>query len=297
MVDSGAKNFKIVGAGVSIGQPRKGVEKTADILKAEGIENFMNSDKTQWVDIVREIPYVLDQERVTPIRNVREIGEYSKRLFDCIVNNIGADDFLLTIGGDHSIASPSITALLKVHNSNLGIIWLDAHGDCNTPETSPSGNFHGMPVAHALGLIQDDQLMWGQTLLNVSQVAQIGIRDLDPLEKELMDRIGLFYFTMDQVNELGIEHCIRAAMQHVDPNNDKMIHLSLDVDGFDPTLFPGTGTPVPGGLTFDHYNVILSHLRACKERFRSMDLAEINYTIERETTMQNVKEILRLTFT
>lgn len=297
MVDSGASAFKIIGAGVSIGQPRKGVEKTAEILKAEGIENLMNPEKTQWVEIVQEGEYTPEPERLHPIRNVREIGEYSKRLYDSIVNNITADDFLLTIGGDHSIASPSITALLKVHNNNLGIIWLDAHGDCNTPDTSPSGNFHGMPVAHALGLFSDENLMWGQPKLEVSQIALIGIRDLDPLEGVLMDQMGMLYFTMSQVNELGIEHCIKAAMEHVDPNNDKMIHLSLDVDGFDPTLIPGTGTAVPGGLTFDHYHVILSHLRACKERFRSMDLAEINFTIEKETTLQNVKEMIRLTFT
>ena len=154
------KNFKIVGAATSIGQPRNGVEKTSDILKEEKIESLIHPTRCEWLDIVYEAPYEHEPIRTKPVRNVEGVGAYLKTLNESIRNNVHESDFLITFGGDHSIASATISAVSEVYGSNLGIIWIDAHGDCNTPETSPSGNFHGMPVAHLLGLFTDPNLEW-----------------------------------------------------------------------------------------------------------------------------------------
>ena len=290
------KIFKIVGAATSIGQPKNGVEKTSDVLKAERIENLIHPDRCEWVDIIYEAPYEHEPIRTKPIRNVEGVGAYLKSLYEAITTRVTESDFLITIGGDHTIASATISAVSQVYGQNLGIIWIDAHGDCNTPETSPSGNFHGMPIAHLLNLITDPNLEWGQPKFSVQQFALIGIRDLDPLEKGLVDRIGLTYYTMKQVNELGIDYCIKSALKQVDPENNNKIHFSVDVDGLDPSLFPGTGTAVDSGLTFEHYSVVVQHLKALGERFVSMDVVEINYDIEKERTLEATKELIRITF-
>lgn len=290
------KNFKIVGAATSIGQPRNGVEKTSDVLKAEKIENLIHPTRCEWLDIVYEGPYEQEPIRTKPLRNVEGVGAYLKSLYDTITTRVNESDFLITIGGDHTIASATISAVSHIHGPDLGVIWIDAHGDCNTPDTSPSGNFHGMPVAHLLSLFTDPHLEWGQPKLTVQQFALIGIRDLDPLEVNLVNSIGLVYYTMKQVEELGIDHCIKSALKSVDPDNNRKIHFSVDVDGLDPSVFPGTGTAVDAGLTLDHYSVVVQHLKELGPRFVSMDVVEINFDIEREKTLEATKELMRITF-
>lgn len=290
------RTLKIIGAALSLGQTKFGVNRSPYIMQAEQIEQ-LSHPKAIWAEIIEETAYIPEDPRINPIRNRMELGVYNRKLYSSILNNVSADDFLLSIGGNHSIASTTISALLNIHKSNLGVIWVDAHGDCNTPDTSPTGNYHGMPLAHVLGLFRDkEHLNWGQPELDLSSIAMIGIRDLDPKEKELMDRIGLVYFTMEKVKARGIEKVMQDAMKHVDPKGKKMMHLSLDVDGLDPSLFPGTGTAVSEGLTMEDYQVIAKHMRNCEDRFRSMDLVELNFGIEKVITMENAKQVLKYTF-
>lgn len=289
------KNIKILGSAVSIGQPKKGVEHTPAVLKIEKIESLI-SPKAQWVEIINQPDYTVEKLRQAPIRNLPELAKVNKRIYDAIVHYASPSEFFLTIGGDHSIGSSTLTALHKVHKGNLAVIWIDAHGDFNTPLTSPSGNYHGMPLAHAIGLFKETEYFdWGQQNLPLSSIAMIGVRDLDLEENMLMDSTGLLYYTMDQVRTKGITEVMKEIMTRIDPKNNKMIHVSLDVDGLDPHLFPGTGTAVPGGLTFEHYSKIISTVRNT-DRFVSMDLVEVNLEIEKEITLMNVKEIIKRTF-
>ena len=118
-----------------------------------------------------------------------------------------------------------------------------------------------MPLAHALGLFKEPQYFdWGQDVIDIGSVAMIGIRDLDHEEKILMDASGLMYFTMTAVRKLGIKNVMDRIFKKIDPDNSKMIHMSVDVDGFDPSLFPGTGTAVPGGLNFEDYKQIMKRI-------------------------------------
>ena len=125
----------------------------------------------------------------------------------------------------------------------------------------------------------------------------VGIRDIDPEEKYLMDSTGLLYYTMTAIREKGIRRVMSEIMKKIDPHNNKMLHISLDVDGFDPTLFPGTGTAVPGGLNFEDYKAIMSKVRSIGNRFVSMDIVEVNLGIEKDITLMNVKELIKHTFT
>ena len=291
------KNIKILGSAVSIGQPKKGVENTPIVLKNEKIEKLMQTN-AQWVGIVNQPRYTIEKFRAAPIRNLPELAKTNKSIYDAILKHSTPDNFFLTIGGDHSIASSTVAAQLKVHKNKLAVIWIDAHGDYNTPLTSPSGNYHGMPLAHALGLFKEPQYFdWGQDYIPLNSIAMIGIRDLDSEEKLLMDSTGLLYYTMTQIKEKGMRRVISDIMKRIDPLNDKMLHVSLDVDGFDPSLFPGTGTAVPGGLDFNDYKVIMSKVRGIGERFVSMDIVEVNLGIEKDITLMNVKEIIKHTFT
>ena len=291
------KNIKILGNAVSIGQPKKGVEHTPAVLKIDKIEKLINPDKAEWADIINQPAYKIEKLRQAPIRNLPEIAKCNKWIYQAILKYAKPNEFCLNIGGDHSIGSSTLTALNKVHDDNLSVIWIDAHGDYNTPITSPSGNYHGMPLAHALGLFKESRYFdWGQKPLKVGNIAMIGLRDLDPEEKLLMDSSKLLYYTMTQVKMKGLESIMDEIFHQIDPGNNRMIHLSIEVDGFDPSLFPGTGTAVPGGLLFEDYSIIISRLRKLQKRFVSMDLVEVNLEIERDITLMNVRELLKQTF-
>lgn len=290
-------NIKILGSAVSIGQPRKGVENTPSVLQAEKIEDLISVGQVTWVETLVQQPYTYENPRINPIRNAHDLAKYNRMLYEKVLLHLSPENFLLTIGGDHSIGSATVGAMLKATNGNLGVIWVDAHGDCNTPDTSPSGNYHGMPVAHLLGLFQGPaEFQWDHPKLSVTSIVFIGIRDLDLEEKILMDRIGIRYYTMEMIHEMGIETVITEALSYIDPDGTKNIHMSFDVDSIDPQLVPGTGTIAPNGLTLNDYAIIAQKVKLTGDRFASMDLVEINFDIERNITLDSVKEIIRITF-
>jgi arginase len=291
-----ARKCKIIGSAVSIGQPLRGVENAPEELKQERIESLISRLSAEWVEIVRQPAYRYDPIRSEGIRNIPDLELYFRRLYDVILREVSAEDFLLTVGGDHSLASTTISAMLAVHSQNLAVVWLDAHGDCNTPETSPSGNYHGMPLGHVMGWFEDSRLMhWGQPKLRKEAVVLVAIRDLDPLEEQKMIEEGIRFYTMREIRSRGIDEVMGEAMKYVDPLGEKMIHFSLDVDGLDPSLVPGTGTLAAGGMDLEEFRVVAKHLKAAGDRFRSMDLVEVNLAIEREKTLETTKRLLAIT--
>mmetsp|Transcript_6754 Transcript_6754/g.16527 ORF Transcript_6754/g.16527 Transcript_6754/m.16527 type:complete len:561 (+) Transcript_6754:376-2058(+) len=195
--------------------------------------------------------------------------------------------FQLTVGGDHTIACPTIAAMSQIY-PDLCVIWIDAHGDCNNPKTSPSGHYHGMPAAHVMGWF--DQHPKGfetwmpnsdprQPIIDPRNFCFIGLRDIDPGEAELMRNSDLHYFTMRDVDEVGVSNVIKEALRRIDPNSRRPIHLSFDIDGCDPGIAPGTGTCARGGLTYREAHFICEEL-ALTRRLVSMDLVEINPVLD-----------------
>lgn len=196
-------------------------------------------------------------------------------------------NFVITVGGDHSLAIGSVTGMLR-HYRDLGVIWVDAHADIHTPDTSPSGNMHGCPISFLLGLQRSRDLMasspsWSwlhllaresidQFFLKPQNMVYIGLRDVELAERRYLQTLGILAFSMHEIEELGIAEVLNLSLRHL---NGKAIHLSFDIDSIDPLLAPSTGTPVPAGLT-EREGLYICRRLAASKRLVSMDLVEVN---------------------
>jgi arginase len=185
----------------------------------------------------------------------------------------------LVLGGDHSIAAGTVAgtaAHFRAAGSNVGVIWIDAHGDMNTPETSPSGNVHGMPLAATLGLGAREltHLRGYSPKVRPQNVVIIGIRDIDLAEAELIRQSGISTFTMREIDERGMFSVVNEAIERAS-DGTVGFHVSFDMDSLDPSIAPGVGTPVPGGLTYREAHLALEMI-ADTRRMVSMDVVEVN---------------------
>ncbi|KYN98352.1 arginase, putative [Plasmodium reichenowi] len=216
------------------------------------------------------------------IRNIKEIGIFSKNLFDTMSNELRKKNFVLNIGGDHGVAFSSILSSLQMYQ-NLRVIWIDAHGDINIPETSPSGNYHGMTLAHTLGLFKKKvpYFEWSEklTYLKPENTAIIGIRDIDTYEKIILKKCNINYYTIFDIEKNGIYNTICTALEKIDPDSNCPIHISLDIDSVDNVFAPGTGTVAKGGLNYREINLLMKILAETK-RVVSMDLVEYNPSLD-----------------
>ncbi len=185
------------------------------------------------------------------------------------VEELPEETFPIVLGGDHSLSMGSVSGVAA--RGPVGVVWVDAHGDFNTPETSPSGNIHGMPLAVLAGL-GHPRLVEAFKSLDPSHIVLIGVRSLDPGERRLLQELGVRVYTMHEVDRLGIARIAEEALEHLE---GLPLHLSLDADVLDPSLAPGVGTPVPGGLTYREAHLLME-LFAASGRVRSLDLVEVN---------------------
>ncbi|CAD7933259.1 unnamed protein product [Amoebophrya sp. A25] len=223
-----------------------------------------------------------------PVDNLHLVGPACQFVHDRVlqIQKERPGQFMLTVGGDHSVACPTICAMQKVY-PDLCVIWIDAHGDCNTPKSSPSGHYHGMPAAHVMGWFEHHPPgfeTWmskesTQPIVSPNNFCFIGLRDIDPSEAKLMRNSDLHFFTMRDVDERGIANVVKQALERIDPNKRRPIHLSFDIDGCDPSIAPGTGTCARGGLSYREAHYICEEL-ALTRRLVSMDLVEINPVID-----------------
>lgn len=196
-------------------------------------------------------------------------------------------DFPLILGGDHSIAIGTFSGISDFYRrqgKEIGLIWFDAHADMNTPETSPSGNLHGMPLAVLLGFGDEKltSLCNYQPKLNSKFLAHIGARDLDPGEKELIYRLGIreHFFTMSDIDKLGMAHCVEKAIE-IASKAPAGYAVTLDIDIIDPRFAPGSGTLVRGGITYREAHLALEII-AEKGGMRSFEIVEVNPTLDKE---------------
>jgi arginase len=176
--------------------------------------------------------------------------------------------FPIVLGGDHSLAMGSVSGVAR---GRIGVIWVDAHADFNTPETSPSGNIHGMPLAVLCGL-GHPRLTEVFQAVDPKDLVLIGVRSVDPGEARLLKELGVRVYTMHEVDRLGIAPIAEEALSYLE---GLPLHVSLDADVLDPTLAPGVGTPVPGGLSYREAHLLMEIL-ALSGRVRSLDLVEVN---------------------
>jgi arginase len=194
--------------------------------------------------------------------------------------------FPVTIGGDHSLALGTVSGAARP-GRRLGLIWLDAHSDINVPESSPSGNIHGMPVAHLLGLGDARLATIGGPAPKVlaEDIVMIGIRSVDSIERELLREHGITVYTMKEVDRLGIARISEMTLERL--SGLSHVHLSFDADALDPSIAPGVGTPVPGGLSYREAHLLME-LFADSGQITSLDLVEVNPVLDRENTTAKV---------
>lgn len=282
-----SRTVRILSAPVALGQDTHGVEEGPDALIGAGLAQQIS--QLGWnVAEVRAIDsknlHSNSPEGMLPahqsglkIKFPTALGTACGELAELARQSAQADEFVLTLGGDHSIAIGSIGGALLAR-PKLGVIWVDAHGDFNTPETSPSGHIHGMPLAFLTGLMQKYSLpsfAWLKNFLSQNQLVLVGIRSIDEDERKLMKSWGAHVFTMTEIDRYGIGEVMARAKDILLKSGNRPLHLSYDIDAVDPHFAPSTGTKVRGGLNYREAHFIAEDL-ASTGHLVGMDLVEIN---------------------
>lgn len=295
------KKVRLIGVRLDLGAGRRGVDMGPSAIRKAGLAERLRGLGYQVTDagnIAVDEPEV-QEVRDPKLRYLPEIARAMKTLAGQVEETLGAGEMPLVLGGDHSVAIGSIAGVAAYHRARgkkFGMIWLDAHGDANTPETTPSGNIHGMPQAVAFGrgareLVEIGGFAPGETKLLPENSSIIGARSIDRREKEVIQEIGLTVFTMDQIDRRGIYDVTAEAIEIATRGTDA-IHLSFDVDVMDPSVAPGVGTPCRGGITYRETHTAME-LIAETGLVRSMEVAEVNPILDvRNSTAEVAVEMI-----
>ena len=281
------ENISIIGFPIDLGSGRRGVDMGPSAMRIAGLQNKLKNlgyKVTDTGDIKIEI--MEKQKTGNPkLRYIDEILKTSGILADAVESVLDKNNFPLCIGGDHSMALGTIAGIssyCKKNNLKLGVIWIDAHTDMNTDKTTPSGNIHGMPLAASLGL-------GNKILVNLhgfspkllpENCAIIGIRSIDEEEKKNIIKLKIPVYTMTEIDKMGIHRIINKILKQFGKTVDH-IHVSFDVDSVDPTVAPGVGTPVPGGLSYREAHLLMESIAECG-CMSSLEVAEINPILDHQ---------------
>ncbi|WP_435347498.1 arginase [Haloarchaeobius sp. HRN-SO-5] len=280
------REVRIIGAPTDYGANRRGVDMGPSAIRYTGLASTLEAAGISVVDTgdllvptaeTRDPTVDEPEEEGREAKFVREVEDVSLRLADRVAGAIEDGSLPLVLGGDHSVAIGCLSGAAR--DADLGVIWFDAHGDYNTPETSPSGNIHGMPLAAALGYRDWANVGWANAhRLREENVVWVGLRDLDDTEREAIRRSEGTAFTMSDIDERGISPVVEDALE-IATDGVYGIHVSLDLDWLDPKEAPGVGTPVHGGATYREAHYALERVAeydAEHDVVRSMDAVEVN---------------------
>ncbi|MFC6988759.1 arginase [Haloplanus sp. GCM10025708] len=276
-------DVRIIGAPTDYGANRRGVDMGPSAIRYADLADELERtgfDCQDGGDLPAPRVEERDEEAGVGRSNakyLREVETVCRRLADEVADALAASSSPVVLGGDHSIAIGSIAG--SARDADVGVLWFDAHGDFNTPETTPSGNVHGMPLAAALGRGEFASSSWARADgLAAENVAMVGLRDLDAAEKDAIRESDVTAFTMTDVDERGIASVVDDALDVVTAGTDG-VHVSLDLDWLDPMEAPGVGTPVRGGVTYREAHAALE-LVAETGALRSIELVEVNPVLD-----------------
>ena len=271
----------IIGVSLDLGGNRRGVDMGPSAFRIAGLGERLTALGMQVADagdLVAPIPET-KAEGDPSKKYVREIARVCERLYKTSLGVLEKGGIPLVLGGDHSLATGSVAAtsdFLRRENKPLGLIWVDAHGDMNTPATSHSGNVHGMPLAALLGSEPAELARIGgfSPKVDAARTVLIGIRNLDDREKERIREAGVHVFTMKDIDRSGIATVVEQAIALASRDTGGL-HVSFDLDVCDPTIAPGVGTPVKGGLNYREAHMVMEVI-ADSGLLRGLDLVEVN---------------------
>ena len=284
-----AEKIRIIGVPMDLGASRRGVDMGPSALRVAGLQSRLKQLGRQVED---EGNVMVPQAEEQPYgekkaRYLDEIAQTCKGLAERVRKTLEEDMFPLVLGGDHSIAVGTVAGAAAHFNKigkRIGVIWLDAHGDMNTPDSSPSGNVHGMPLASIMGYGPPElvDLAGVKPMVEPRNVALVGIRDLDSKERRFAKESGVHVFTMRDIDERGMREVMAEAIRFAG-DDTAGIAVSLDMDFVDPSDAPGVGTPVRGGVTYREAHLALEMI-ADSRTMVSFELVEINPVIDLHNT-------------
>src|SRR5579864_8069731 len=284
-----AQKIRIIGVPMDLGQSRRGLDMVPSALRVAGLQSRLKQLGHQVEDIgnvsvkqAEEQPY--GEKRA---KYLNEIAETCRGLAEMTEHTLDEGYVPLVLGGDHSLAIGSLSGIsdfFRKRSKKVGLLWLDAHGDMNTPESSPSGNVHGMPLAALMGYGAPElvELLGYKPKIEPRNVAIVGVRDLDPKERRLVKDSGVHAFTMRDIDERGMREVMSEALRFATDDTDG-VSVSLDMDVIDPSDAPGVGTPVRGGITYREAHLAMEMI-ADSEAMVSLEIVEINPVIDLHNT-------------
>jgi arginase len=272
----------LIGASLDLGAGRRGVDMGPSAIRYAGLAariERLGRPVFDWGNIEGAVPEATEMgsERV---RFLTPIKQACERVAHLVTRSVEEGLHPLVLGGDHSVAIGTLGGLSRAYGPG-GVLWIDAHGDANRPETSPTGNVHGMPLAVALGLAgsEFESEAWTLPAVTPERVALVGIRSLDPAEASLLSELDVEVYTMSDIDRLGLERVIRQSLAHI--AGPGFVHVSLDMDALEPDIAPGVGTPVRGGLSYREAHLAME-LVAESGLMGSLEVVEVNPILDNE---------------
>jgi len=294
-------DINIIGVPIKYGCDKDGVQFGPDKLRELGISDIIRKNGFNVYDMGNiYVPNILDECKYNwhkRMKYFKPIVEITTNLAHNVYTSLKSNSFPFVIGGDHSLGMGSIAGASK-YFKEMAVVWVDAHGDINDENTTPSGNIHGMPLAASfnVGHPQLTNLYFKGAKVKPENVYIIGARSLDPGEIALAKRLNLKLYTMDHINSMGLERILVNVVENIKKSNVDGLHLSFDIDVLDSALVPGTGTPEKDGLNVEEAKLILKHILSMN-MVTSMDFVEFNPVLdEDDKTSKICMELLEYIF-
>ena len=280
-------NISIANVHLDLGAGRRGVDMGPSAIHLAGLKQAIEKTGHR---IAENHQIIMPSQEMADAgdphaRYLKEIVATCTQLADEVEDAYENGMLPVTLGGDHSVAIGSISAgarWWRKRGKKIGVLWVDAHTDMNTPESSPSGNVHGMPLAVLLGRGPRElvALAGSEPALDPAHVCIMGVRDVDSLERDLVKELGVRCYTMSELDERGTAPCIKEALERLTADTAG-VHLSFDLDGVDPEYAPGVGTAVPAGLDLREAHLICEKVSATR-KLLAIDMVELNPVLDTE---------------
>jgi len=279
------KQIRVIGVPLDLGQSRRGVDMGPSAVRVAGLEARLEAIGHVVEDGGNVSVAIPEQKKFgdTHAKYLKEITATCTKSADLVLKSLEAGKVPLVLGGDHSVAAGTVAGVAEFYrrqNQRIGLIWIDAHSDINTPETSPSGNVHGMPLGAIMGLGPAElaNIYDFSPKVRPENCVLVGIRDVDAHEKENIRKSGIEVFTMRDIDERGMRAVMEEALRMAG-RGTAGYHVSLDMDWIDPEDAPGVGTPVWGGATYREAHLAMEII-ADHGRMLSLEIVEVNPVID-----------------
>ena len=294
-----AHKIRMIGVPMDLGASRRGVDMGPSALRVGGIAQHLKSIGHQVEDIGNIIVKQPEEQHYGEKRAkyLAEIVETAKGLAQMVEKALEDGMLPLVMGGDHSVALGTVGGVgsfFRKKEKRTGLVWLDAHADMNTPDSSPSGNIHGMPLAAIAGYGPDDltQICGYKPMVNPHNICMVGVRDIDAKERKIIKESGVHVFTMRDLDERGMREVMAEALRFAQDETDG-VSVSLDLDFVDPSDAPGVGTPVRGGVTYREAHLAMEMIADTKAVV-SLEVVEVNPVIDQhnQTAMLGIELVM-----